>query len=204
MMMINLVNKRFNTGKSLSDNQKLQETALVNRLCRADEAALEELYHQYYSRIYRFVARIARRDDIVDDIINDVMFTVWEKAATYDRTCKLSTWILGIAFNKVRHALRSEAQYDNESLDEIDEDSSWLGQENSDLQQLEIDDWLSVALNKLSPDHRAVIELTYYEGLHYSEIAVIMNCPENTVKTRMHHARKNMALHLDPINKFDR
>jgi RNA polymerase sigma factor (sigma-70 family) len=194
----------FHVGRRLSNDQNKQEIALIDRLCHREESALEALYHQYYPRIYRFVSRVTRRDEIIDEIINDVMFTVWEKAETYDRSSKVSTWIFGIAFNKVRHALRTERQFNDESLNEIDEDDSWLGKEDAALNQLEMMDWLNEALNKLSPEHRAVIELTYFEGLHYSEIAAIMSCPENTVKTRMHHARKNMALHLSPENLVDR
>ena len=54
------------------------------------------------------------------------------------------------------------------------------------------DDLLPKALARLSEQHRQVIELTYYFGFSYSEIAVIVDCPENTVKTRMFHARKNL------------
>ena len=58
---------------------------------------------------------------------------------------------------------------------------------------LENIDWLNSALASLQPDHRAVIELTLYQGLAYQEIAIILDCPENTVKTRMFHARKKIA-----------
>ncbi|BBL76153.1 hypothetical protein MishRS11D_32510 [Methylomagnum ishizawai] len=51
---------------------------------------------------------------------------------------------------------------------------------------------MAAALGSLPPDQRAVIELTFYEGLHYKDIAVILGCPENTVKTRMFHARKKL------------
>jgi RNA polymerase sigma-70 factor (ECF subfamily) len=128
------------------------------------------------------------------------MYVVWEKAGSYDRQCKPSTWIFGIAFNKARQAFRNSDRLEEVSLDDIDEDSSWLGKQDSEFSQLELDDWLVSALGKLSPEHRAVIELTYYESLSYSEIAVIMDCPENTVKTRMHHARKKLAIILASTN----
>lgn len=51
---------------------------------------------------------------------------------------------------------------------------------------------MAAALGSLPPDQRVVIELTFYEGLHYKDIAVILGCPENTVKTRMFHARKKL------------
>lgn len=180
--------------------QQLRDADLIARLCNADENALEQLYHNYYTRLFRFIARVTQRDDFIDEIINDVMYVVWEKAATYDKQCKPSTWIFGIAFNKARHALRDDDRSELESIDDIDEDSSWLGKQDAGIYQLELDEWLESALSQLSPEHRAVIELTYFEGLHYSEIAAIMGCPENTVKTRMHHARKNLAVILTPAN----
>jgi RNA polymerase sigma factor (sigma-70 family) len=178
--------------------QQMHDADLIVRLCNADEAALEQLYHHYYPRLFRFIARVTRREDLIDEIINDVMYVVWEKAASYDRKCKPSTWIFGIAFNKARQAVRNAAHAEEVSIEDLDEDSSWLGNQDPGLNQLEQGEWLESALNTLSPEHRAVIELTYYEGLHYSEIAAIMGCPENTVKTRMHHARKNLALILTP------
>ena len=182
------------------NGQQLRDADLIARLCNADEYALEQLYHHYYTRLFRFIARITRRDELIDEIINDVMFVVWEKAASYDPKCKPSTWIFGIAFNKARQVMRDNNRAEEESLEELDADSSWLGRQDAGMHQLELDEWLESALSSLSPEHRAVIELTYYEGLHYSEIAVIMGCPENTVKTRMHHARKNLALILTPTN----
>jgi RNA polymerase sigma-70 factor (ECF subfamily) len=189
---------------SHQNGQQMRDADLIARLCNADEHALEQLYHIYYPRLFRFIARIARREDFIDEVINDVMFVVWEKAATYDPKFKPSTWIFGIAFNKARQAVRDTSRDEEESLDEIDEDSSWLGRPDTNLNQLETDEWLEYALSELSPEHRAVIELTYYEGLHYSEIATIMGCPENTVKTRMYHARKNMALLLNSANESSR
>jgi RNA polymerase sigma factor (sigma-70 family) len=194
---------QFFAGTPLSthqNGQQLRDADLIARLCNADEYALEQLYHHYYTRLFRFIARITRRDELIDEIINDVMFVVWEKAASYDPKCKPSTWIFGIAFNKARQVMRDANRAEEESLDELDADSSWLGKQDAGMNQLELDEWLESALSTLSPEHRAVIELTYYEGLHYSEIAVIMGCPENTVKTRMHHARKNLALILTPTN----
>ncbi len=202
-MKAHSVNTQSFAGTPLSTQQygqQLRDADLIARLCHADENALEQLYHNYYNRLFRFIARVTRRDDFIDEIINDVMYVVWEKAPSYDKKCKPSTWIFGIAFNKARHAMRDDDRSELESIDEIDEDSSWLGNMDSGINQLELDEWLESALSQLSPEHRAVIELTYYEGLHYSEIATILGCPENTVKTRMHHARKNLAMILTPAN----
>jgi RNA polymerase sigma factor (sigma-70 family) len=202
-MNAHTVETQYFLGTPLSahqSGQQMRDADLIARLCDADESALEQLYLHYYTRLFRFIARITRHDDLIDEIINDVMYVVWEKAASYDKKYKPTTWIFGIAYNKARQAVRNASNTEEESFDDLDEDSSWLGKQDEGLLQLEMDDWLGFALGELSPEHRAVIELTYYEGLHYSEIAVIMGCPENTVKTRMHHARKNLAVILAPTN----
>lgn len=176
-----------------ASQQVQRDIDLIERLCHADEKALKLLYHHYYKRLFRFISRVTQQEAIIDEIINDVMYVVWEKAATYNQQSKPSTWIFGIAYNKARQGLRNNSYLDEESLELIEAENPIFGQEDLGLQQLEMDNWLESAFVKLSPDQRAVIELTYFQGLHYSEIAELMACPENTVKTRMHHARKKLA-----------
>ena len=84
----------------------------------------------------------------------------------------------------------------------MEEDNEIFGKFDSGLKQLELDNWLEFAFDELSPEHRAVIELTYYQGMHYSEIAELMACPENTVKTRMYHARKKLASILKTMDDY--
>lgn len=177
----------------LPSAQVQQEIDLIARLCKSDEQALELLYHQYYNRLFRFISRVTRQEAIIDEVINDVMFLVWQKAATYNQNCKPSTWIFGIAYNKARQALRNQTFQNEDSLELMEEDGVTLGYDDAGLKQLEMTDWLTSAFDELSVEQRTVIELTYFEGLHYSEIAALMGCPENTVKTRMHHARKKLA-----------
>ncbi|WP_026223266.1 RNA polymerase sigma factor [Methylosarcina fibrata] len=190
-------------GKPLNTENKTdqpnQDADLIARICQADEQAFELLYHRFYSRLFRFIARITRRTDMIDEVINDVMYVVWEKAETYNGQCQVSTWILGIAYNKARQTLRNHRPFAEESLDDMEVEKLYpaaVAQNDTVAAQTELENWLESALDRLSAEQRAVIELTYYHGLHYSEIAELMDCPENTVKTRMHHARKKLALVL--------
>jgi RNA polymerase sigma-70 factor (ECF subfamily) len=52
------------------------------------------------------------------------------------------------------------------------------------------------AIGELSPDHRAVVDLTYFHEFGYREIAELMDCPVDTVKTRMFHARRHLRRKL--------
>ncbi len=57
---------------------------------------------------------------------------------------------------------------------------------------METEEVLFALLRGLSPEQRAVLELVYYHGLHYAEIARVIDCSENTVKTRVFHARRKL------------
>lgn len=190
---------RFHNDKNTSELDK-KESKLIARICQGDENALKELYFINYSRLYRFISRI-NGGHFIDEIINDVMYVVWKKAATYNQTCLPSTWIFGIAYNKSRQSI-GRIQDDKEvSLDTLEIESPQFGSIDAGLKQLELSDLLVEAFKILSPEQRAVVELTYFHGMSYSEISKLMDSPENTIKTRMFHARIKLLNVLKRMGK---
>ena len=164
---------------------------LIRRVGTGDQAALERLYKQYYSGLYRFILQITQRIDYVEEVINDVMFVVWEKAAVVTPLSKASTWILGIAHNKALQALRRGRSSGGVALYRERETEQIPGQDVS-VGEMETEEVLFALMRALSPEQRAVLELVYYHGLHYAEIGQVIDCPENTVKTRVFHARRKL------------
>jgi len=191
-------------GTSVSSEPRsratLDEIALINRVAGKDGAAFETLYRGYYPRLRRFIERVTKRPQIVEDILNETMFVVWRKAPSYNLSSKVSTWIFGIAF---RRALKALKRIDDPVGFDPDESAAQAsaGPEGMLLQH-ETRARIAQALNALSADHRAVIELTYFQGYSCAEIADIMRCPVNTVKTRMFHARRRLRMLL-PANLGD-
>jgi RNA polymerase sigma-70 factor (ECF subfamily) len=123
------------------------------------------------------------------------MYVVWNKAATFDGSCKLSTWIFGIAFNKARKFSSLPLAVADEITEEEMEDGEIGRDEHASscaLELIENRELLEFALKALSEKQRAVVELTYYHDFSYREIADIMHCTESTVKTRMFYARKKL------------
>ena len=176
------------------------ERELIDQISRGDDQAMETLYRLYYDRLFRFVFRITGKVDDVEEVINDVMFVVWNKAETFDKTCRASTWIFGIAYNKARRFLpRPKLVLDEAELSERDEYEATDTSKDWVI-QVELQNLLDIGLTTLSPKQRAVVELTYFNGLHYAEIADILSCPENTVKTRMYYARKKLASFLKRLD----
>jgi len=165
---------------------------LLERIEQGDRAALQELYAAYYHALLRFMQRITRSLELAQEGVNDVMLTVWRNSTSFGRRSSVSTWIMGIAYNKALKSLASKRRWSSRFGFQIDdfEDRSEAAVEPSEHRDLR--DWLTKALDALPPAQRAVVDLTYFGGYSYEEIAAIMGCPVNTVKTRMFHARAKL------------
>ena len=167
------------------------DTSLLRSIARQDREAFEILYHRYYPRLYRYLLRLVRRDEMVAEILNDVMLVVWQKAGSFEERSQPSTWILGIAYRKGVKALRGQASQPVAVPPETV--AAFEDQEQARRQaELEMGMVLQSVLEGLSPEQRAVVELTYHYGYSYREIAQITGVPVNTVKTRMFYARKRL------------
>jgi RNA polymerase sigma factor (sigma-70 family) len=169
------------------------ETTLLRRVGARDRKAFEALYHLYYRRLFSYLLKVMRRADLVEEVLNDVMLAIWKGASGFDGRSRPSTWIFGIAYHKALKALaRRVPAYeagdsDREPAEPVDHEEP-----ESLLARRELATVLGQALRVLPAEQRTVVELTYYYGLPYQEIAEIMGCPVNTVKTRMFHARRRL------------
>ena len=169
-----------------------EDLELLQRVATKDKIAFERLYARYFPQLTRYVGRLTRRPDLVEEIVNDTMFVVWEKAAGFEGRSKVSTWITGIAYLKGIKALdrlRTMPEQNAENLADVEE----IEESVNLINKLGLDDWLSNGLDLISAEQRSVVELTYFSGYSYQEIADAMDCPVNTVKTRMFHARRRLA-----------
>lgn len=167
----------------------VHEAELIARIAKGDRRAFEELYHLYHRRLARFLTRLTRRYDIAEEVINDTFWIVWRKAGDFRGDSRPSTWILGIAYRRARNAFRSSAR-----AGAVENLESPLELPTSDepMRTEELRDWLVQALVQLPVEQRLAVELCYELGYSCEEIATIMECPVNTVKTRLFHARAKL------------
>ena len=168
---------------------------LISRVRERDRQAFAELYRIYQVRLGRFLGHLVRHPHIAEEVLDDTLMVVWERAADFKGESKLSTWIFAIAYRKAMKALR---RYDVPLEDEAgDRRLSDEATPEEAFGQKRLHDLLRLAMADLSADHRAVIELTYFNELGYREIAEIMDCPVDTVKTRMFYARRHLKRCLE-------
>ena len=137
---------------------------------------------------------MTRQPGAIEEVLDDTMLVVWHRAATFNGRSKVSTWIFAIAHRKALKALRRwDEPLEEACAETLVESAPGPEQQSADAQTRAI---LLRALGALSVEQRAVVELTYFHGLGYREIAQIVDCPVDTVKTRMFHARRRLKAWL--------
>ena len=170
------------------------EFGLIDRIAGKDMRAFEELYRIYHPRLTRFLSNMLRRPQLVEEVLNDTLLVVWNRPEGFNGTSKVSTWIFAIAYRKALKALRRHDEPMEDKYAETRE-SAEAGPEQQ-LGRRQAQAALMSAIGELSADHRAVVDLTYFHEIGYREIAEIMACPVDTVKTRMFHARRHLKAKL--------
>ncbi|WP_010544075.1 RNA polymerase sigma factor [Sphingomonas elodea] len=167
-----------------------EEMGLVVAVRARDLRAFEQLYRRYQPRLARFVGTLVRRPPLVEEVVNDTLMVLWQKASDFTGASRLSTWLFAIAYRKaVRARVRDEEPPDDAGLAELPDTAAAV---DAALSQDRTRHALRRAMAGLSAEHRAVVDLTYFHEIGYREIAEILGCPVDTVKTRMFHARRHL------------
>jgi RNA polymerase sigma-70 factor (ECF subfamily) len=169
-----------------------EELGLLERVAARDRSAFETLYHLYYPRLFAYTLKMLRRPEMVEEVVNDVMLVVWQSAGRFEGRSRPSTWLFGITYRQALKALARHGRRGGDH-DELPEPLADPGEgPERRVQRRELRDRLDAALASLSVEQRAVVELTFYNGFSYPEVAEVLGCPVNTVKTRMFYARHRL------------
>ena len=170
----------------------LSDKALVHLMADEDKRALKLLYLRHHDRVRRFVMRLTGDESTAEEVVNEVFLQAWRHAGEFEGRSQVATWLMSIA----RFKAISECRRRSES--QLDERSAAVIEDPSDtpsilMEKHERSDILQKCLEKLTPIHREVISLIYYQGRKVEEVAQFTGAPVNTIKTRMHYARSRMA-----------
>jgi RNA polymerase sigma factor (sigma-70 family) len=187
---VNASGTAIRSRTAASPRSVLDELELLERIKAHDVDAFERLYRIYQPRLARFLVHLVKRPQLVEEVIDDTMMVVWQTSGSFRGTSKLSTWVFAIAYRK---ALKARARWpDPMESDERDSRVSNDPSPDAELERSRVHDALTRAMDVLSTEQRAVVDLTYFHGLGYRDIAEILSCPVDTVKTRMFHARRRL------------
>ena len=190
-----LIEKSISRGNRAVGHAAVEELRLLGLIRAGDRKAFEQLYRIYHPRLTRFLMNLVRRPQMVEEVLNDTLMVVWERSDSFNGASKLSTWIFAIGYRKAMKALRRQ----QDPIEDLGADRrpSLLPDPEQELSQTRNHGLLIKAMSELSADHRAVVDLTYFHEMGYRDIADILSCPVDTVKTRMFHARRHLRKRME-------
>ncbi len=180
---------RLDRFKSTSDADR----ELAYRLASGDERALRELVITYGQRMYVYALRLTGDPARAEDVVQDSLVAAWQGAKRFRGTGSLIAWLLGIVHHKAMDSFKKLAMVIKDGLGEIATDLPAEGPMPEDQVAIgEQQRLLRQGLERLSPEHRAVLELVFYQGLSLQETAEVCGVPLGTVKSRLNYAKASL------------
>jgi RNA polymerase sigma-70 factor, ECF subfamily len=178
---------------------EIDDNQLVKRVAQGDEHAFLTLYDCYVSRVYALTLRILGDTMLAEEATQDTFLKLWSRAHMYlAERGSLLLWLLTIARRTALDRLRLEGR--RPTLSDANDPIEVLQTIPSGDSLPEENRWrsLNFAVQALSPEHRQLIELAYYQGLSQSEIAEVLGWPLGTVKTRLRAAMEHLRHEWGP------
>lgn len=166
-----------------------QLAAWLDAVVERDERALAALYDATVSRVYGLVRRIVRRETLAEEVVEDIYFQAWRHAARYDASRgPVLAWLLAMARSRAIDALRHEARFPHEPIDDEAPDSDAVAAADELLDTARHHAQLHIALARLGSPARQLVSLAFMRGLSHEEIASQMGMPLGTVKSHIRRA----------------
>ena len=165
------------------------DALLLKRAQRGDRAAVDAILREHYDMVRAVCHRIVIDRDDADDAVQNALINIVRALPGFDGRSAFSTWIYRIATNaaldEVRRIRRRALPTEDESI--IDSASD----DGTGAVDVRID--VSAALGELSEEHRVALVLRHVADLEYEEIAIILDVPVGTVRSRLSRAREQLG-----------
>lgn len=160
---------------------------VVERAQQGDREAYEQLARQVAQRLYPVAFRILRDRDLADDALQNALVAIWRELPKLRDPDKFDAWSYRLLVRFCTDELRRRRHIGGDVADIA------LRDPQADRQDDVADrDELERAFKRLSPEHRAVVVLTYYRGLSGAEAAAALGVSPGTVASRLHYALRSM------------
>ena len=163
------------------------DAARVRACLAGDSHAFTGIVAEYEKPVYNVALRMLRDPEEARDIAQTVFLKAWQNLSSYDPQYKFYSWIYRMAINESLNFLRARAR-DTEPVDE-----QLPAEDAGPADLLDGDQVRGVvldAIDRLKPEHRAVIVLKYFVDRNYDDIAEILGIDAKTVKSRLYTARQ--------------
>lgn len=181
---------------------------LMLRYRDGDKAAFETLYERYEKTLFDFIYRMVMNNPETENLFQETFHRVVRSRKKYQATAQFRTWLFQIAMNLCRDRRRRMKHRSHLSLNDPLASQNDGGLELKDLvsdpapdvaksvEAGELESFVKGAIASLPEDEHLVVILKEYQGLKFSEIAEIMDCPVGTLKSINHRAHERLRIKL--------
>jgi RNA polymerase sigma-70 factor, ECF subfamily len=194
------------------------DEALMARFQSGDRDAFALLVRRHQRPLYNFALRHLASSSAAEEVVQEAFMRVVQSASDFRQTSRFTAWLYTIARNLCIDALRKKVQRQHRSLDEPaspndgDPQGPSLAERTADRAanversalSLEMRARLLSAVNELPDDQREVFLLREISDLPFKEIALVVDAPENTVKSRMRYALERLQAALSEFEEYAR
>jgi RNA polymerase sigma-70 factor (ECF subfamily) len=178
------------------------DEGLIAACGAGDVAALGALFDRYSQVVYRFAGRFPMIDEVGrDDLVQATFLEIRRTASTFRGTASVKTWILGVAANVARLALRTERRQQVRQARYLEQPTAVPLQVDEQVEQRKLLARVETALAGLSRDQQIAFLLCDLEQLPGAEVAKVLQIPEGTLWRRLHDARKAIRAELERGNR---
>ena len=190
------------------------DVMLVQRTLAGEQRAFELLVIKYQRRVERLIGRMVRDVDLVQDIAQETFIRAYRALAQFRGDAQFYTWLYRIAVNTAKKQLlelkrdplifqsqMKSAEDDETSSSERELNSNAVDHETPEavLASKEIAEAVNAAMDALPEELRMAISLREMDGLSYEEIALALDCPIGTVRSRIFRAREAISGRIKPM-----
>ena len=181
---------------------------LIQRAIDKDQTAIEQLYNMTSDNVYYSIKTMIKNEDVVMDIMQDTYLKAFASLSQLKEPAAFRGWIKRIAHNKTVDYLRKAKPVmfsemvsvdSDEMIDFKDERTASMPEEVMD--QKETSRLIGEILDGLSEEQRTVVGMFYFDNMSVKEIADVLDVSENTVKSRLNYARKNIGIEVKALEK---
>jgi RNA polymerase sigma-70 factor (ECF subfamily) len=186
------------------------DLVLVQRTVAGDQRAYGLLVLKYQRRVQRLIGRMVRDVDLVEDIAQETFIRAYRALHQFRGDAQFYTWLYRIAVNTAKKSLldlKRNPTVSDSFFANNDEDETYRPKNEPTTDETpesvfaakEIADMVNAALDELPADLKQAVTLREIEGLSYEEIAIAMDCPIGTVRSRIFRARDSISRKIKPL-----
>lgn len=179
-----------------------KDISLINRILKGETPAYRELVNRHKDYAFTIAYRILNNREEAEEAAQDAFLRVFNALSNFNRESKFTTWFYRIIINAAL-TIQQKKKLITEDITDMRSDAHILrgGDSTDNLKKQEQQFYIQQALKQLSPDDVTMITLFYLKEHSIEEISEIVNIEPNTVKVKLHRARKRLADTLQDILK---